>query len=76
MIIIRCSRCGRKVLKYQKLGTGRLWHCWKARIVEDYSIRAGTEVKCPCGNVIGIEQAKWIKLKQDAFSYSGATIKR
>jgi hypothetical protein len=76
MIIIRCSRCGRKVLKYQKLGTGRLWHCWKARIVEDYSIRMGTEVTCSCGNVIGIEQAKWIKLKQGAFSYSGATIKR
>ncbi|MGC9443973.1 MAG: hypothetical protein ACP5E9_03440 [Candidatus Methanospirareceae archaeon] len=76
MIIIRCSRCGRKVFKYQKLGTGRLWHCWNARIVEDYSIREDAEVKCPCGAVIGLERAKWIKLKQGVFSYSGARIKR
>jgi hypothetical protein len=76
MITIRCARCQQKVFRYQKLGKGRLWHCWKARIVGDYSVREGNEVKCSCGNVIGTDQGKWIKMKQGFFTCSGTELKR
>ncbi len=63
MITIRCVKCKRRIFKYKKLGKGKLWHCWKDRIVADYSVRDGDKVLCTCGNLIGIDQGKWIKLR-------------
>ncbi len=71
MITIKCSKCNRKIFRYIKKGKGRLWHCWKDLIVKDYSVRDGNEVICKCGNSIGIDSGKWIKMKQNAFSCSG-----
>jgi hypothetical protein len=75
MIVIRCARCRARVFKYLKIGEGRLLHCWKERIVEDYSVREGNEVRCRCGNLIGIEEGKWIKMKQHSFTHSGTRAK-
>ena len=75
MITVKCAKCKRKIFKYQKIGKGRLWHCWKERIIEDYSIREGNQIKCKCGNLIGIDQGKWIKIRQNSFTYTGV-IKR
>ena len=75
MIIVKCAKCEGKIFKYQKIGKGRLWHCWKDRIIKDYSIRDGNEVKCQCGNLVGIEENKWIKMKQHSFTYSGTAKK-
>ena len=63
-MIIKCAICNLKVFKYQKVGKGKLWHCWKERIITDYTIRDGNEVRCRCSNLIGIEQEKWVKIKQ------------
>jgi DNA-directed RNA polymerase subunit RPC12/RpoP len=71
MMIVKCAKCGRKVFKYKKIGKGRLWHCWRDRISEDYSVRDGNEIRCPCGNLIGMDERKWIKMKQHAFTCSG-----
>ena len=43
--------------------------------MEDYSIHDGKKVKCQCGNLIGIEGEKWIKMKQHTFTYSGSVTK-
>jgi hypothetical protein len=72
MITIKCARCKRKIFKYKKIGKGKLWHCWRERIIEDYSIKDGDKIKCECGNIIGIVQRRWIKLRQNSFIYSGA----
>jgi len=48
-----------------------VWHCWKDRIIEDFSIHDGKKVLCECGNLIGIDEDKWIKLKQHSFTTSG-----
>lgn len=72
MITIKCARCKRKIFRYIKVGKGKLWHCWKDRIVEDFSIHDGKNIKCNCGNLIGIDKEKWIKLKQDSFITSGS----
>jgi len=76
MIVIKCVKCKRKVFKYLKIGKGRLWHCWKERIIEDYSVKDGNEVKCQCGNVIGVNKGKYIKIKQRSFTYSGSISKK
>ncbi|KYK36253.1 MAG: hypothetical protein AYK19_09220 [Theionarchaea archaeon DG-70-1] len=75
MIRIRCAHCNRIIFRYVKIGKGRLWHCWKKRIVKDYSIHDKKEVKCECGNIIGVDEGKWIKMKQNAFTYTGARLK-
>jgi len=76
MITIKCATCGEKVFRYQKIGKGRLWHCWKSRIVRDYSIKEGKRIKCKCGNLIGLDEGKWIKLKRQSFSYSGTKLNK
>jgi len=75
MITIRCARCNAKVFRYVKIGKGKLWHCWKERIIEDFSVHDGREVRCQCGNLIGIDEGKWIKLKQHSFVTSGTKLK-
>lgn len=64
---VRCARCGGKVFRYDKVGKGRLLHCWKGRIVKDYSVRDAGEVRCGCGNLIGVDEGKWVKLKRRSF---------
>lgn len=71
MLIIRCSKCKRKLLKYKKIGKGKVLRCWKDRIVEDYTIKEENFIKCPCGNRIGIDRGAFIKMIQPAFTYSG-----
>jgi len=75
MITIRCARCKRKIFRYVKIGRGKIWHCWKDRVVEDFSIHSGKDIKCPCGNLIGVDDGKWIKMKQHAFTHSGVATK-
>ncbi|RLF42281.1 MAG: hypothetical protein DRN17_07975 [Thermoplasmata archaeon] len=75
MITIRCARCNEKVFRYVKIGKGKLWHCWKERIVEEFSVHEGKERRCKCGNLIGIDEGKWIKLKQHSFVTSGTKLK-
>ena len=69
ILTIRCSKCKNKIFRYLKIGKGRVWHCWKERIIEDHSIHDGRKIKCQCGNLIGIDDGKWIKIKQNAFIY-------
>ena len=69
ILTIRCSKCKKKNFRYLKIGTGRVLHCWRGRILEDYSIHEGLEIKCQCGNLIGIGEEKWIKMKQNAIIY-------
>jgi len=69
MIIIKCAKCKCKVFRYLKIGKGRVLHCWKGRIVKDWSVRDANEVKCQCGNLIGIDEGKWVKMKQHSFIY-------
>jgi len=76
VIVIRCARCKSKVFKYVKVGKGRILHCWRERIAEDHSVRDGNEVKCRCGNLIGVDERRWVKMKRHSFIYSGTIGKR
>ncbi|RQV97979.1 hypothetical protein EH221_03205 [bacterium] len=76
MIHIKCSKCRREIFIYKKIGKGRIWHCWKDRIKEDNSVRDGHIIKCSCGNTIGVDEGKWIKMKPHAFNYSGTITRK
>ena len=54
---------------------GRILPCYKDRIVKFYSIRDQETVQCLCGQLIGIDEGEWIKMKQNAFEYSGRITK-
>ena len=74
MIFIKCAKCKSKIFKYIKIGKGKVWQCWNDRIVEDYSIRDGNNIKCKCGNIIGKKEDKWIKLKKHSIQISGTKL--
>jgi hypothetical protein len=76
VIVVKCAQCKSKIFKYQKVGKGRIWHCWKDKITQDYSVRDENEVKCQCGNLIGIVEGKRIKMKQYSFTCSGARTRK
>ncbi|HHF51296.1 MAG TPA: hypothetical protein ENL46_01235 [Candidatus Aminicenantes bacterium] len=76
MMTIKCTRCKKKIIKYKKIGKGRLWYCWKDRIIEDNSVHVGSEIKCQCGNLIGIDEGKRIKMRQNSFHYSGTVMRK
>lgn len=76
MITVKCAKCKRNTFKYQKIGSGNIWHCWKGRIKRDNSIRKEDKVYCICGNLIGIEEKKWIKMKQHSFETSGTITRK
>lgn len=75
MLTVRCNKCKRRIFGYLKYGKGRLLHCWKDRIVRDYSVHEGDDIKCECGNLIGVDEGKWIKLKSHSFICSGTKFK-
>ena len=74
MMLIRCSKCKRKIFKYVKIGKGRLLFCWKDRIVDDLSIHEEKQIKCNCGNIIGSDEENGIKLKHHSVIVSGTKI--
>jgi len=75
MMVIKCSKCSSKIFKYVKVGKGRILHCWHERILEDYSVRDGNKISCRCGNLIGTDEGKGIKMKQHSFKFTGTRTK-
>jgi len=76
MLTIKCSSCKSKIFKYQKIGKGKIINCWNARIMKDYSQHENGQVKCTCGNLIGVEVVKGIRMKQGNFTFSGTRGKK
>jgi hypothetical protein len=71
MITIKCLKCNKKLFKYIKIGKGKLLHCWKDRIVENYSLYQNKKIFCDCGNLIGEDQENYIKLKKNSIVIKG-----
>jgi len=71
MQTIRCAKCNRRIMKYKKVGKGKLLRCWKEKIKSDLTVREGDSVLCPCGNLIGIEEKLLIRMRQSSFIRSG-----
>ena len=74
MLTIKCAKCNKKIMKYEKVGQGRVLRCYVSEIKNFYIEPVNDELKCNCGNIIGIHEGRWIKMKQNAFTYSGTKI--
>lgn len=71
MIIIKCSKCNKKLFKYLKMGKGQLLRCWKDRIIEDMSVNDEKNVKCICGDLIGKDEVNYIKFNKKSIIIKG-----
>jgi hypothetical protein len=73
MLIIRCSACGRKLWRYDKIGPGEVLRCHKDRIKKMFNARPGDDgrIYCKCGKDIGIDKGSFYKMIAKAFTYRG-----
>lgn len=62
IITIRCDKCKNRIFKYKKVGRGHILKCYKSRILEDNAVYKGTDVLCQCGNEIGVDKGRYIKM--------------
>jgi hypothetical protein len=75
MIIIKCGKCKQKVIKYQKIGAGKVLRCFKERITRYYQVPIEKGLVCQCGELLGTDEGKWFQMKQGSFVYTGKVIK-
>jgi len=72
MLTVRCSRCKRKLFRYEKVGEGRLLRCHKARITRVFEgVFTNTELRCPCGARIGADKGPWFKVLPGSVTVAG-----
>ncbi len=71
MITIKCAKCGKKLIKYRKIGKGRILKCYLSRIYDDKTVKKNGKIYCSCGNLIGVIEKNYIKMRQRNFTYSG-----
>ncbi len=77
MLTIKCGRCKNKVLRYKKIGQGRVLRCYFSRIKKIFAPVEEGKLKCPsCGNVIGEKDNGFFKMNRDEFTYSGRKINK
>ncbi|MHA1791689.1 MAG: hypothetical protein ACTSVI_03525 [Promethearchaeota archaeon] len=75
MLIIRCSRCKKKLFQYLKIGKGHVLRCYKKRIGTIYNlIFEDGYAKCTCGNVIGKDRENVIEMYKNTFYHTGSKL--
>jgi len=77
MLKIKCARCKAKIMKYHKIGYGRVLRCYFQRIKENYGLEKEKELQCPsCGNAIGERRRGHYRMYQKEFTGSGKKIRK
>ena len=72
MLTIKCSGCKRKLLKYKKIGPGKVLRCHKSRISRQFDVvEREDRLFCPCGRSIATDMGRFYKMHADAFTYTG-----
>jgi len=76
VIHIRCAKCRAKIMRYNKIGRGRVLKCWTSRIGQLHGVIEDDVLKCRrCGHAIGTVAQGCIRMKQSAFTYGGRVVK-
>ncbi|WP_353894179.1 hypothetical protein PRVXH_000961 [Proteinivorax hydrogeniformans] len=72
MLTIKCAKCKTKLYKYHKIGKGKLLKSHKTRIKKIYNLKKeDRQYKCSCGNAVGTDEGEFIKMSNQAFTYTG-----
>ncbi len=77
MLTIKCAKCKNKIMKYEKVGKGKVLKCWKNKIERVYGGEVSdNKLICKeCANIIGEIKSDYIKMDRDAFTYTGTKIR-
>lgn len=77
MLVLRCADCRRKLWRYRKIGPGEVLRCHRDRIEKTWYLKEKDgKVWCQCGNTLGIDKGRFIKMIKKAFTYSGTKLNR
>lgn len=78
MLTIKCAKCKAKIIKYKKIGRGKILRCWKNKIrrVYDGEVNEGRLICGNCGNIIGEMESDYVKMNGDAFTYTGTKVRK
>ncbi len=77
MLTLKCSRCKNKLMRYKKIGHGRVLRCYIPRIKKLMARLDDGKLKCnSCGNIIGEKEEGFFKMNQHEFTYSGRKINK
>ncbi len=78
MLTIKCAACKSKIIRYKKIGKGRVLRCYKDRITRVYDAEVeGDKLTCgACGREIGEIEDGRVDMNKNAFTYSGHKISR
>ncbi|GAB6100628.1 hypothetical protein JCM16358_25070 [Halanaerocella petrolearia] len=81
MLTIKCAKCKDKILKYKKIGKGRVLRCWEEKIRRIYGKVEEDELVCDnCGNIIGDIKSRgsknYVKMNRNQFTYTGTKIEK
>ena len=81
MLTIKCARCKEKILKYKKIGEGKVLRCWEEKITRIYGEITDEKLICPnCDNIIGNVKTErgtnYVDMEQPEFTYSGTKISK
>ena len=78
MLTIKCAKCKTKIMKYKKIGGGKVLRCYKKMIKRVYDgVVNEDKLKCEnCGNIIGKIKSKHVKMIGKAFTYTGTKINK
>ena len=72
MLTLRCAHCKRKLLRYDKVGRGRLLRCHKTRITRVFhAVLEDDRLTCPCGSIVGKDEGGWIAIVQGSVVATG-----
>jgi hypothetical protein len=71
MLTIHCSKCRKKLFKYEKIGRGRVLKCFKDLISHNASNIEEDKLKCNCGNIIGLDKGTYFQMKANQFIFTG-----
>lgn len=78
MLTIKCADCKTKIMKYKKIGKGKVLRCYRDRITRLYDYEVKDDLlKCGnCGKEIGEVEEKQVNMNQRAFTFSGHKTKK
>lgn len=81
MLTIKCARCKDKILKYKKIGEGRVLRCWEEKIKRIYGEIKDDQLACSgCDNLIGEiktdHRTNYVDMNQPEFTYSGTKVSK
>ena len=73
MLTIKCAKCKTKIMKYKKIGEGRVLKCWKNKITRLYDgvVKENNLICDQCGCLIGEIKDDHVDMNSKGFTYTG-----